>query len=60
MWMGETNRMTCCKANEYGFPCYCRKKNPLYSQEAEDDGYADWLYDQERDRRDMNPIIKEK
>jgi ribosomal protein L37AE/L43A len=30
--------------------------NKLYSQEAEDDGYADYLYDKMRDERDeANP-----
>ena len=24
--------------------------SPLYSQEAEDDGYGDWLHDREKDR----------
>jgi hypothetical protein len=52
--------MTCCIANERGFKCLCRKKNPLYSKEAEDDGYGDYLHDLYRDRRDMKQLTKEK
>jgi hypothetical protein len=42
----------CCQTNDYGFPCHCTKTSYRNSQQAEDDGYADYLYDQMRDERD--------
>ena len=45
-------RQPCCEANDFGFPCQCIQ-NDRNSQQAEDEGICDWLYDQERDRRDM-------
>lgn len=44
--------MSCCRDNEYGFSCSCRKPNPLTSQQAEDDGYADYKNDLDRDREE--------
>jgi len=49
----EKEKVSCCEDNMYGFRCFCRKPNPLTSQQAEDDGYGDFLYDQQRDERDM-------
>lgn len=50
--MDEDYEGTCCYANAVGFSCTCAPFNPLNSQQAEDDGYADHLYDQVRDEKD--------
>lgn len=51
----------CCEANERGFKCQCHiTKKGRRAIEAEDNGYADYLYDKMRDERDLsNPLTKE-
>jgi hypothetical protein len=51
--MGDYDE-SCCYANAVGEKCWCAPFNPRTSQQAEDDGYADWKYDQMRDERDMD------
>ena len=45
-------KIDCCQTAENGFPCQCINSDFCHSQEAEDDGYADWKYDQQRQERD--------
>lgn len=39
----------CCISKENGFKCTCIKTGYAYSQQAEDDGYADYKNDMKRD-----------
>lgn len=45
----ELEEEECCESRQNGFPCTCIKTGWLYSQVAEDDGYADYINDMRRD-----------
>jgi hypothetical protein len=46
----EQEEEACCQSSENGFKCTCVKGSYIYSQQAEDDGQADYDRDQAQDR----------
>ena len=49
----------CCVSKENGFKCTCIKTGYAYSQKAEDDGYGDYLIENQRDRDHEDQLIEE-
>ena len=46
----EQEEHECCQSKENGHKCTCLPKNPLYGQQSEDDGYADYCLEEKQDR----------
>jgi len=49
----------CCISYDNGFKCVCLPSHPHYNQQAEDDGLADYEYENKRDAEWEDKLMEE-